>query len=121
MDRGLWRELRMPVDVPQMNVRTTLLPHHPPTLITVLSQILAAARLDLQISSDIPSKSDAPPPIYAGQPIPAAINIYTSFHWGSSHGDEERQYVMQYDVEEMVREWLISGRKRGNFVAKVRR
>jgi trafficking protein particle complex subunit 10 len=26
---------------------------------------------------------------------------------------------MQYDVEEMVKEWLVSGKKRGNFSAMV--
>ncbi|KAF9264760.1 hypothetical protein L218DRAFT_979450 [Marasmius fiardii PR-910] len=90
---GLWRTVRIPVDVPHKNI---------------------VASVSLIISPDLLTDSK---PIYAGQPIPAAVNIHTSFHWGSSHGDERRQYVMQYDVEEMVREWLISGRKRGNFVA----
>jgi hypothetical protein len=27
--------------------------------------------------------------------------------------------MMRFDVEEMVREWLVSGRKRGDFAAKV--
>jgi len=28
--------------------------------------------------------------------------------------------MMRFDVEEMVREWLVSGRKRGDFAARVR-
>ncbi|KAG7092380.1 hypothetical protein E1B28_008737 [Marasmius oreades] len=90
---GFWRTVRIPVDVPHKNI---------------------VAAVSLKIYPDLLTNSK---PIYAGQPIPATINIHTSFHWGSSHGDQQRQYVMQYDVEEMVREWLISGRKRGNFVA----
>ncbi|KAL0580266.1 hypothetical protein V5O48_001771 [Marasmius crinis-equi] len=72
------------------------------------------ASVNLKIAPEV--LQDAKP-IYAGQPIPATITIHTSFHWGTSHGDPNRQYAMQYDVEEMVREWLVSGRKRGNFVA----
>lgn len=60
--------------------------------------------------------SDEPPRLYAGQPISALLTIQTSFHWGSNTNDV--QYVMQFDVEEMVREWLVSGKKRGHFVAK---
>lgn len=57
--------------------------------------------------------------LYAGQPIPATLTVHSSFHWGTSANDPERQYVMQYDVEEMVKEWLVSGKKRGTFIATV--
>lgn len=57
--------------------------------------------------------------LYAGQPIPATLTVHSSFHWGTSANDRERQYVMQYDVEEMVKEWLVSGKKRGTFIATV--
>jgi hypothetical protein len=56
--------------------------------------------------------------LYAGQPISALITISTTFHWGI--GGEGKTYRMRFDIEEMVREWLVSGRKRGDFVAKVR-
>ncbi|KAK1232282.1 hypothetical protein PQX77_004656 [Marasmius sp. AFHP31] len=92
---GLWRTVRIPVDVPHKNI---------------------VASVSLKISPEVLQDSK---PIYAGQPIPATVTIHTSFHWGTSHGDPHRQYAMQYDVEEMVKEWLVSGRKRGNFMASV--
>ncbi|KIK59816.1 hypothetical protein GYMLUDRAFT_261811 [Collybiopsis luxurians FD-317 M1] len=87
---GPWHEIKIPVDVPIMN-------------------IVAAAQI--QIST---VKAEA---LYAGQPIPATLNVHTSFHWGTSANDKEREYKMQYDVEEMVKEWLVSGKKRGTFSA----
>ena len=68
-------------------------------------------------SADI--SPEASVPLYAGQPICATLTIHTSFHWGSSAGDSERRYMMQFDVEEMIRDWLVSGRKRGDFAAMV--
>jgi len=87
---GPWHEIKIPVDVPIMN-------------------IVAAARI--QISTE---KNTA---LYAGQPIPATLSVHSSFHWGTSANDKDRQYIMQYDVEEMVKEWLVSGKKRGTFIA----
>ncbi|KAJ6630673.1 trafficking protein particle complex subunit 10 [Mycena sp. CBHHK59/15] len=92
--QGTWREIKIPVDVPYMN-------------------IIAAARVRL-VS---PSVSSEGSPLYAGQPISAVLSIHTSFHWGSSVNDKERSFMMRFDVEEMVREWLVSGRKRGDFAA----
>ncbi|KAF5365787.1 hypothetical protein D9758_003260 [Tetrapyrgos nigripes] len=86
---GPWHEIRIPVDVPSMT-------------------IVAAARIELRTKS---------PHLYAGQPISAVLSIHTTFHWGPNLNDKERQYTMQYDVEEMVKEWLVSGKKRGNFSA----
>lgn len=65
----------------------------------------------------LPSASQELPALYAGQPIDAQLTIHTSFHWGAGSGD--RQYRMQFDVEEMIRDWLVSGKKRGDFLAKV--
>ncbi|KAK0459605.1 uncharacterized protein EV420DRAFT_1307323 [Desarmillaria tabescens] len=84
---GSWREMHIPVDVPSMN-------------------IVAAVSIKLSPQSCW----------YAGQPIPAVLSIQTSFHWDAS-GEKEREYRMRYDVEEMVRDWLVSGRKRGDFSA----
>ncbi|KAK0450746.1 hypothetical protein EV421DRAFT_2050577 [Armillaria borealis] len=86
-DSGSWREMHIPVDVPSMN-------------------IVAAVSIKLSPQSCW----------YAGQPIPAVLSIQTSFHWDAS-GGKERKYRMRYDVEEMVRDWLVSGRKRGDFSA----
>ena len=63
------------------------------------------------------SDSDKLPPLYAGQPISAELTIETSFHWGENA--DGQAYRMRFDVEELVRDWLVSGRKRGDFMAKV--
>jgi len=57
-------------------------------------------------------------PMYAGQPVLVHVVIHNSFHWGSV-GHEEPEFRMRYDVEEHVKDWLISGRKRGDFITKV--
>ncbi|KAJ6547447.1 trafficking protein particle complex subunit 10 [Mycena capillaripes] len=96
---GKWREIKIPVDVPYMN-------------------IVAAACIRLvPPTSPATISAEHTPSLYAGQPIPAVLTIHTSFHWGSSVNDKERAYMMRFDVEEMVREWLVSGRKRGDFAA----
>jgi len=96
---GKWREIKIPVDVPYMN-------------------IVAAACIRLVPPTTPGSMStDHTASLYAGQPIPAILTIHTSFHWGSSVNDKARTYMMRFDVEEMVREWLVSGRKRGDFAA----
>ncbi|TFK43010.1 trafficking protein particle complex subunit 10 [Crucibulum laeve] len=96
---GEWREIRIPVDVPYMN-------------------IIAAARIRI---TSVPftggDGSEQKPILYAGQPISAVLTIRTSFHWGSSPGEKTRKYMMRFNVEEMVREWLVSGPKRGDFIA----
>ena len=56
--------------------------------------------------------------MYAGQPVLAQVVIHNSFHWGSV-GYENPEFRMRYDVEERVKDWLVSGRKRGDFIAKV--
>ncbi|KAG1877859.1 trafficking protein particle complex subunit 10 [Suillus subalutaceus] len=93
-----WREIKIPVDVPRMNIVT-------------------AAQITVQPSS-LPSdiQSDQLPPIYAGQPINATLILKTSFHWAEKEG-KQRCYTMRYDVEERVKDWLLCGRKRGDFVA----
>ncbi|KIY62833.1 hypothetical protein CYLTODRAFT_494376 [Cylindrobasidium torrendii FP15055 ss-10] len=91
---GSWREMQIPVDVPSMN-------------------IVASVHLEF------PSK-DTVSSCYAGQAVPVKLGIRTSFNWDASAESDpsERQYQMQYDVEEMVRDWLVSGRKKGDFIAK---
>ncbi|KAG1827035.1 trafficking protein particle complex subunit 10 [Suillus subaureus] len=93
-----WREIKIPVDVPRMNIVT-------------------AAQITVQPSS-LPSdiQSNQLPPIYAGQPINATLIFKTSFHWAEIEG-KQRCYTMRYDVEERVKDWLLCGRKRGDFIA----
>ena len=61
---------------------------------------------------------DTKPSLYAGQPISANLTIRTSFHWGGQN-ESRRRCVLRFNVEEMAREWLVSGPKRGDFLATV--
>jgi len=63
--------------------------------------------------------SDQLPSLYAGQPISALLKIHTSFHWGQNPTDPKTQFLLRFNIEEMVREWLVSGPKRGDFAAMV--
>jgi len=82
-------------------------------------QILAAARIRVMTTpfSVQPAQSENLP-LYAGQPISALLTIMTSFHWGM-YERETQTYHMRFDIEEMVQDWLVSGRKRGDFIATV--
>lgn len=83
-------------------------------------KIIAAARICLLSSpSATNSSADILPSLYAGQPVPAIITIDISCHWGPTTSSKKRDYMMRFDVEEMVRDWLVSGRKRGDFTATV--
>ncbi|KAH9180489.1 trafficking protein particle complex subunit 10 [Lactarius sanguifluus] len=88
-----WREIRIQVD------------------------ILAAVRLRILVAPSL-GDSNQLPPLYAGQPIPALLSIQTSFHWGTKQDANYTSYQMRFDIGEVVRDWLISGRKRGDFEAK---
>ncbi|KAI9446516.1 trafficking protein particle complex subunit 10 [Lactarius indigo] len=95
-----WWEIRIQVDVPLMEI-----------LAAVRLRILATPYLDLEDSNQLP-------PLYAGQPIPVLLSIQTSFHWGTKQDINRTSHQMRFNIEEMVRDWLISGRKRGDFEAK---
>ncbi|KDR81848.1 hypothetical protein GALMADRAFT_240099 [Galerina marginata CBS 339.88] len=97
---GFWREIKIPVDVPFMN-------------------IVAAARIRI-ISTPFAKESESHelPSLYAGQPLSAHLTIHSSFHWGSNPSDTNKRYLLRFNIEEMVRDWLVSGPKRGDFVAK---
>lgn len=58
-------------------------------------------------------------PLYAGQPISALLTVQTSFHWSPPEDEQVDRYLMRYDIEDLTQEWLVSGRKRGDFLAKV--
>ncbi|KAH8106751.1 trafficking protein particle complex subunit 10 [Cristinia sonorae] len=92
-----WREIVIPVDVPQMH-------------------ILASA--SLQIASNPFSRDPARSlDLFAGQPIHAILTIRTSFHWAPTEDSHTSSYQMRFDIEEMSKDWLVSGRKRGDFTA----
>jgi len=93
--QGNWRKIKIPVDVPRMN-------------------IVAAARILCNPFTMTDSITNLPP-LFAGQPISAILTVTTSFHWKNSNNDSNCRYELQFDVEEMVKDWLVSGRKRGNF------
>ncbi|TDL27388.1 hypothetical protein BD410DRAFT_875203 [Rickenella mellea] len=101
LDGATWREVVIPVDVPRVNV-------------------VGATRIYLTSDpfSTEPLPLDKLPSYYAGQPIPAVVSICTSFHWGKSEDRKTNAYHMQFEVEEMIKDWLISGQKRGYFTAK---
>lgn len=83
-------------------------------------KIVAAARIHILSTRSSSETSVEPlPSLYAGQPIPAMLTIKTSFHWGERKSPLNLHYRMRFDVEEMVKEWLMSGRKRGEFSATV--
>ncbi|KAF8810122.1 hypothetical protein BYT27DRAFT_7135471 [Phlegmacium glaucopus] len=96
---GSWREIKIPVDVPIMN-------------------IVAAACIHI-VSTPFAKEMEpnTKPSLYAGQPISANLTIKTSFHWGAKQNDPTRRYALRFNVEDMVREWLVSGPKRGDFMA----
>ncbi|KIJ16879.1 hypothetical protein PAXINDRAFT_162498 [Paxillus involutus ATCC 200175] len=95
-----WREIKIPVDVPRMN-------------------ITAAAWIAIHTASPFAGElhRDKLTPIYAGQPISATLTIKTSLHWAEQESKRWR-YLLRYDVEERAKDWLVCGRKRGDFVAQ---
>ena len=88
-----------------------------------LYQILAAARLQFLENPFSDGKEKIVKrtrPLYAGQPISALLTIQTSFHWAPPEDTKVESYLMRYDIEDLISDWLVSGCKRGDFVAKVR-
>ena len=85
-------------------------------------QILASARLQIlenPFSAEVEKAEKRTRPLYAGQPISALLTIKTSFHWAPPEDTKIQNYNMRYDIEDLTQDWLVSGRKRGDFVAKV--
>ncbi|KAH7090076.1 trafficking protein particle complex subunit 10 [Auriculariales sp. MPI-PUGE-AT-0066] len=90
-DDGDWREMVIPVDLPFMN-------------------IISSAQIHLP--------SSAGKDFYAGRPISMRLVVATSFHWGlASEAAKTRGFRMRFDVEVPVSDWLVCGRKRGEFLA----
>ncbi|KAM6500907.1 Trafficking protein particle complex subunit 10, TRAPPC10 domain containing protein [Amanita muscaria] len=86
-----WRVMEIPVDVPQIH-------------------LVVSAHLSLEEGKHMNKET-----LYAGQPVAANLTICTSFHW---HVDKRQQYAMRFDIDELVKDWLISGCKRGDFIAR---
>ena len=59
------------------------------------------------------------PALFAGQPISVMLTITTSFHWAPLEDADIESYLLRYDIEEVTKDWLVSGRKRGDFIATV--
>lgn len=89
-----WREVVIPVDLPFKNV-------------------VAAADIHIH------SISDSHTYLYAGQPVSATISITSFCHWAGPimRTSNEYRYAMKFGIQEMADDWLISGQKRGEFVA----
>ena len=86
------------------------------------SQILAAARIQIlehPFAQGAEKSEKRVRPLYAGQPISALLTVKTSFHWAPPEDTEVESYTMRYDIEDLVSDWLVSGCKRGDFIAKV--
>jgi len=100
-EEEMWKEIIFPVDVPRMN-------------------IIAAARIELIDHPTSKTKLTGGTSLYAGQPVRALLSINTSFHWGpgTHEGKKDATYRMRFDVEELLNDWLVSGQKRGDFLAK---
>ena len=81
-------------------------------------KIVAAA--GLRVTANPSSTAEDASPFYAGQPLSGIITVRTSFHWSDKPPDPDRQYLIRFELEELVRDWLVSGRKRGDFAAQVR-
>ena len=99
----------------QRYIRT--LANHKPS-----GKIVASARVELIDHLTSKTKLPSSTPLYAGQPTQALLSICTSFHWGPGtyEGKKGGTYRMRFDVEELLNDWLVSGQKRGEFLAKVR-
>lgn len=91
--------MTIPVDVPKMNI---------------VADAWMAVRPYTQTEESPRSEC---PPIYAGQALSATVCITTSLHWNDPDNIRQR-YRMRYDVEERTKDWLICGRKRGDFVVE---
>jgi hypothetical protein len=85
---------------------------HPPVHFTYSKRkILCAVQVHLQGDPDS---------IYAGQPVAVRMELTSSFHWGAVRDPAAKGYNMRYVIQESVTDWLVSGHKRGDFVATVR-
>ena len=78
------------------------------------SQIVSAVRIRIR-------PGDARRPLFAGQPAAATLSIGSSFHWrGPGAPPDGESHPMRFDVQEKGTDWLVSGRKKGDFLAVVR-
>ena len=90
-------------------------------LLIFINKVFASAKIELVANpfDQKPLTIEEMPPVFAGQPVTAILSIHTSFFWAAPDKDA-KQYRMRFQVDENIKDWLISGQKRGEFKAKVR-
>jgi hypothetical protein len=112
-EQSRWRTVTMPFDVPLMSVCRTVICKLPQKFdFHAAIQIINRVRIIPQLPSGAL--------VYAGQPLDVTVTIEACFHWGGSKEDLESKHMMRYDVlSDMDSGWLISGPKRGEYMAWV--
>lgn len=99
--------MTIPVELPSLTVRVSQSLLHAVHLNSFPPKILNLVRI-----------SPAYTRTEVGQPLPVAINIRPAFNWTSPPLSEPT--LLSYEVNGTFDDWLVSGRKRGEFTAEVR-
>lgn len=87
--------------------------------VLILPQIIAAARIRLVPASEEGQRRvHSSNSFFAGQPIRAILSIHISFRWSGQEA-RDSEFRLRFNVEEMLKHWLISGQRQGEFIAKV--
>ncbi|KLO12624.1 hypothetical protein SCHPADRAFT_998021 [Schizopora paradoxa] len=96
-----WRTFSIPVDLPQID-------------------LLASTSIHVAENpfSTVPRAIGRKGNLFAGQPFTAVVSVNVSCYWSGREDAANRPYRMRFEVDEMIRDWLISGQKRGEFCAK---
>ncbi len=114
-----WHTFTIPVDLPQIDVRLIYI-----TYIIVLI-VHVGSSSPLQASTLLKNPFSTEPragrkTLYSPDSrLPAIVSVNVSCYWSGYEGASKRQYRMRFEVDEMIRDWLISGQKRGEFCAEV--
>ncbi|PAV23661.1 er to golgi transport-related protein [Pyrrhoderma noxium] len=100
-DTRFWRKFTIPLDLPRLD-------------------ILATTHIDIRTNPFDKESANSKPynTIYAGQPVSATLSINTSMYWAGQDKKNAKEYKMRFLLEENIKDWLVSGQKRGDFVAK---
>lgn len=86
----------------------------------LIHQIVATARISLESAADSTELRSRTRSIFiAGQPIKAILTIHTSFRWAGQEKIVDNSFRLRFNVEEMLKHWLISGQRQGEFNAEV--
>lgn len=107
--KGEWRKLTIPVEIPTMDFVHTV-------SIDIASSASAAAAVVDQ-GGPFPGHQAS---LVVGQPVTLMVSISSSAMWASTNNDaDETRRQMVYDVVPDFEKWLVSGPKRGLFVARL--